>query len=668
MFLHSTRYLSLCALLIFGACSGKGNKKADTPPSKPTQEDPTPGPEKTPPENTTLKVLETYPKDGATDIPTNNEIKVTFSKAIKKVTAAQFELTPKAQGSYNTSDRTATFKPSHPLAHNQTYTVRIRNVVDGSGKKMEGEHTWSFSTSAQANKTHPKVVKVSHNGKDVPLTNILEIDFDKEISSARVIVDDGHMSTPVVGTVSDKKASFHYKLKPGMHYKVTLDEAFDHAHNPIEKAYHWEFTVAQLVLAVKEPRVARKANGEVFIVIQFNQDIHFKPENAKFSMQSNAHIDLACKKEELDIIYCDQTNSGLSSRPKDGGYNVNIDKDSIETKYGTKFPSDINFNVILTTPKYEGFTLDRTSPRNLRSPIRIRFDSDIWVENQDVIVKDNAGNVIPGNVGGGQNEMIWEPSQDLSPITEHTITLNHEILDESGALQKSKEWKFTTPNHPDLSLKEAAPYGDVYSGDGIVYAQFSHTVKVLSLKVLRGDKEITLNLNKSENPSTITSDSIPEKLVLNEKYRVKIQLEKSDTVGWDFRFVGISFSPANHAIGIDATAPISAEFSLDLASDACNKLAIAINERGNDKFKNLESSYMKCEKNGNTLIISRNEDKTWTAGRTYKITFKTDLLKEPIYTKPTLLTEYSFTVDNKKNEQKNLQNPSQNQTIHNSSH
>ncbi len=100
------------------------------------------------------------PANGATDVPINAKIAVTFSKAMDPVTVTATTFTLKQVDvaldgtvTYGDAGTTATFVPSAELPSNATLTVTIATGArDLAGNALVNPYTWTFTTGATAAK------------------------------------------------------------------------------------------------------------------------------------------------------------------------------------------------------------------------------------------------------------------------------------------------------------------------------------------------------------------------------------------------------------------------------------------------------------------------------------------------------------------------------------
>jgi hypothetical protein len=130
-------------VLFVAGCGGSTSPKAATPapPSNPVGSS-----------TTTFSVASIKPASGATNVPLNSTIQITFSSQADSATVNSTDVAvtdPKAVSgalSYDSSTETATFTPSAPLVANSTYTVTVSGVKSSGGTAMTSPFQAKFTT------------------------------------------------------------------------------------------------------------------------------------------------------------------------------------------------------------------------------------------------------------------------------------------------------------------------------------------------------------------------------------------------------------------------------------------------------------------------------------------------------------------------------------------
>ncbi|WP_194174955.1 Ig-like domain-containing protein [Desulfofundulus thermobenzoicus] len=132
-----------------------------------------------------LFVAGTEPVDGATDVPVDRTITVTFSKDVQPGPAYDSITLKNAAGgtvsvTKNIGGRILTIKPNATLAYSTTYTVTIPAgvVQDAAGNSLAGDYAFSFTTAATHKKAVPRYVYFQI-GSDMVM-----VDYAKAVNDA----------------------------------------------------------------------------------------------------------------------------------------------------------------------------------------------------------------------------------------------------------------------------------------------------------------------------------------------------------------------------------------------------------------------------------------------------------------------------------------------------
>ena len=202
----------------------------------------------------------TTPTNGATNIPLDQLISVTFNEEMnpETINESSFTLsngTSQMPGVVTYVGTTATITPSALLAPNTTYTARIaRTVKDLTGNALQTETIWTFSTGLTVT---PMVATTDPEDKtnNVVLNKLVSVTFNmpmkaSTISSTSYTLKQG--TTAVSGTVtySGSTATFipSAPLAANTVYTATISKAVTNLDNtPIMADYVWQFTTGSLI-------------------------------------------------------------------------------------------------------------------------------------------------------------------------------------------------------------------------------------------------------------------------------------------------------------------------------------------------------------------------------------------------------------------------------------
>lgn len=103
------------------------------------------------PPATLIHVVDTSPEDGATGVPANGMISITFDRAASPATLdAGIEPDVAVNTNWSTDAQTVTLMPTTPLAAGAMYTVTVYDVEPAGGGSLDEEYSFSFTTAAES--------------------------------------------------------------------------------------------------------------------------------------------------------------------------------------------------------------------------------------------------------------------------------------------------------------------------------------------------------------------------------------------------------------------------------------------------------------------------------------------------------------------------------------
>jgi hypothetical protein len=157
-------------------------------------------------------VMTVVPANGATNVPVNQVLGVTFSEAMNPstITSATLTLTSPTgavTGVVTASGSGATFTPTSALAYNTVYTATVTTgAQDLAGQPLASNYSWTFTT------TSPPLAVVTtvpfNAATGVPVSQVLTATFNEPVkcaslaSPATTFIVTGPGTTAVAGTVS----------------------------------------------------------------------------------------------------------------------------------------------------------------------------------------------------------------------------------------------------------------------------------------------------------------------------------------------------------------------------------------------------------------------------------------------------------------------------------
>lgn len=209
-------------------------------------------------------VESTNPTNGATNVPLNQIVTVTFNEEMNPVTItpSSFTLTGGLNNgnpisgtlTYNNSNATLSFVPTAPLALNTTYTGTVKSTIkDLNGNALQTNYVWTFSTGALL---APTVISTdpANNATGVFLNKVITASFSVPmdsltINTATFTLKQG--TTAIAGTVkySGITATFTpaNDLTANTIYTGTITTgAKNKVGTPLENNYVWSFTTGTI--------------------------------------------------------------------------------------------------------------------------------------------------------------------------------------------------------------------------------------------------------------------------------------------------------------------------------------------------------------------------------------------------------------------------------------
>jgi hypothetical protein len=199
------------------------------------------------------------PAQGATSIPLDQIITVTFNEPVDaaSVNQASFTLTGTSQvaGVITYSGTIATFTPSALLSPNTTYSARIsRAVKDATGNALQKETIWTFSTGLTVT---PMVASTDpdKNANNVVLNKVISVTFNMPMKASTITGTTYTLkqgTTAVSGTIAYSGSTAIFTplapLAANTKYTATVSAAATNLDNtPLKSAYVWEFTTGAII-------------------------------------------------------------------------------------------------------------------------------------------------------------------------------------------------------------------------------------------------------------------------------------------------------------------------------------------------------------------------------------------------------------------------------------
>ena len=207
-------------------------------------------------------VLTKTPAAGATNVPVDQTIPVTFDKNMdwSTVSASSFYLQKSGGGTIaatitkSVDKRTASINPLVDLEEGATYVVTLTTAVKAeNGLSLESTVVWSFTTAADAPQVITKVP--AHGATNVPVDQTISATFNKDMDASTLTSATFYIrksgGSPLVATVAYNASTRTATLDPavdleeGEAYEVRLTTAVEGENGaPLAAAVVWTFTAA----------------------------------------------------------------------------------------------------------------------------------------------------------------------------------------------------------------------------------------------------------------------------------------------------------------------------------------------------------------------------------------------------------------------------------------
>ncbi|MFV8269906.1 Ig-like domain-containing protein [Flavobacterium sp. GT2N3] len=205
-------------------------------------------------------VVTTFPVNGATNVPLDQLISVTFNEEMNAATINQSSFTLKngtseITGAVSYSGTTAIFTPSALLKPNTTYSARItRTVTDLTGNALQTETNWTFSTGLTIT---PMVTSTdpANDATNVFLNKVVSANFNMAMKSSTITTNSYTVkqgTTAIAGTVTYSGTTAIFTstqpLTPNTVYTATIAKSVTNLDNTtLVSDYVWKFTTGALV-------------------------------------------------------------------------------------------------------------------------------------------------------------------------------------------------------------------------------------------------------------------------------------------------------------------------------------------------------------------------------------------------------------------------------------
>lgn len=221
-------------------------------------------------------VLSTTPLDGATEVPRESQVTVTFNEAMNPETINQTSFTLSGPDNvsgtvtFNSETNTLTFVPASKFKYSTTYTGRVTtSVKDVLGNALQKDYVWTFSTGDLVS---PVVISTDpvNSATGIMLNKAIAASFSvpmdpQTLNTTTFTLKQG--ATAIAGTVTYSGTTAVFtpagNLTANTVYTGTITTgALNKEGNPLESNYVWTFTtLAHTTPTVTSTDPANQASG-----------------------------------------------------------------------------------------------------------------------------------------------------------------------------------------------------------------------------------------------------------------------------------------------------------------------------------------------------------------------------------------------------------------------
>lgn len=280
--------LFLFSSLLFSGCGGSDEE--DPTPNTPGSSD-----DVTPPQITSID-----PEDGASDVPINVAIDLTFSEPldINTIKTGSVVLSGGAFSNlawnFTMTGSNATLTPDNELQYGTEYTVRLTTeVADLAGNKLTQSFSSSFTTEAAPDNTPPTVQSITpaDNASDVSLGSSITIVFSESIDISSVddiTVRNNETSSNIAFTMDVNGEQIiidpSSDLNPNTEYAISIPTSLkDMAGNNLQSEFNSTFNTENVSVNVSDATIndgQSDVDISTNIVVYFDQSINAASVNA----------------------------------------------------------------------------------------------------------------------------------------------------------------------------------------------------------------------------------------------------------------------------------------------------------------------------------------------------------------------------------------------------
>jgi hypothetical protein len=545
-------------------------------------------------------VVSTYPVNGATSVPNDAVITVTFNEDMNAATFTEYSITlqggSKISGTmtYDNSNYTLSFQPDDLLPANTTFTGTVTtSVKDLMGNALQENYVWSFSTGSGI---MPMVIATdpANNATNVPLNKKITATFNMPMDPSTFDASTFNIKLgafDINGTVtySGTTATFtpQSNLNPGSTYVATISGVKSANGTPLAADYQWSFSTGTLVaptVILTDP-VNNATGVPVNKVVTATFSTAMDPltiNNSTFIMrQGNNAVAGTVTYSGTQAIFTPAANFLAGAL-----YTATI-KTGAKNLAGTALANDYVWS--FTTVGAVAPTVISTDPANnainvatnkvIRATFSVPMDP-ATINNSSFTVMQGT-TPVAGTVTYSGNTASFTPASSLVTGNQYTATISNTVKNASGVnMVNNYVWRFSTGTMAAPFVISTDPSNNAMGValNKTVTATFNMAMDPTTLNsstftIRQGSNPVTGVITYNGNTATFThvANFNPGTL-----YTATITTGAKNTFGapmaanyvWVFTTQGttaptvISTDPANNATGVLLNKTVTATFSM----------------------------------------------------------------------------------------------------------
>lgn len=478
-------------------------------------------------------IVSKYPERGASDVPVNTNIIITFNKSIINANSNTVYLEKlgeagkiRATVQYDDASKTLTVDPVSDLDYNTVYYVTVTSDIRSKAGVALYPESWAFTTGVEADVEKPTIIEKSPQDQYyVNISSPVYVIFSEPVnnaSSSTVFIKKEGQQTPLNATVIYNPDARKVEVVPEqpleewITYTVYVtDSIADNAGNHLD-AYQFNFKTDDThnpTIVSKYPHEnATDVSTNAVISVTFSESI--KP----YTVTNTANFTLekwtGANWEAVDtvITYNDNTKTALcyqfSNLDSNTNYRVRLSTDIRDLAHNPLDNAPIEWQFTTANiPDQDPPTVSSKSPDNnetdvvVNTTVEVIFSENVQnVDTSSFIVRRADNNqLVNGTVlyNSANKTATFTPALTLAEGTWYTVELTSAIKDDANNALVPVQWQFKTQDitKPSVVNRNPAP------NEGNVASNISITV-TFSERVI-GVTELSFKLQNAENSQDI---------------------------------------------------------------------------------------------------------------------------------------------------------------------